>query len=38
MTHETIRIPKDEILGYLHNIDDDIEDKLVEAIEEDPTL
>ena len=38
MAHETIRIPKNEILGYLHNIDDDIEDISVEAIEEDPTL
>ena len=38
MAHETIKIPKDEILGYLNNIDDDIEDILVEAIEEDPTL
>ena len=38
MAHETARIPKNEILGYFHNIDDDIKDILVEAIEEDQLL
>ena len=38
IAHKTIRIPKNEILGYLHNIDDDIKDISLEAIEEDPTL
>ena len=38
MAHKTIKVPKDEILGYLHKKDDDIKDISVEAIEEDPTL
>ena len=38
MAHEAIKIPKNEILGYLYNIDDDVKDILMQAIEEDPTL